>query len=119
VAPAPKLAIYAGRKFHRTPARRGAGSGAFESTHWTVVLEAAQQDSAAGDAALASLCTMYWYPIYAFIRRSGRSPRTLKISRKVSSSAVGKELVEFRDPRRGPFSVIAAESGETFSNQRP
>jgi RNA polymerase sigma-70 factor (ECF subfamily) len=55
------------------PPAVGAGSGAFESTHWTVVLEAAQQDSAAGAAALASLCTMYWYPIYAFIRRSGRS----------------------------------------------
>lgn len=45
-----------------------------ETTHWTVVLEAARRDSATGQAALAELCRAYWYPVYAFIRRSGRSP---------------------------------------------
>ena len=42
-----------------------------EATHWTVVLAAARQDSAGGQAALAALCQTYWYPVYAFIRRSG------------------------------------------------
>jgi len=45
----------------------------FESTHWTVVLEAARQDSPAGQAALASLYHKYRKPIYAFVRRSGYS----------------------------------------------
>ncbi len=26
------------------------------------------------NAALADLCTAYWYPLYAFIRRKGRGP---------------------------------------------
>ncbi len=43
------------------------------TTHWTVVLEAARQDSATGQTALAVLCQTYWYPVYAFIRRGGRS----------------------------------------------
>ena len=50
------------------------GASAFESTHWTVVLEAARQDSPSGQRALATLYQSYRYPIYAFIRRSGHSP---------------------------------------------
>jgi len=43
----------------------------FHTTHWTAVLTAQTgQDAAAGEA-LASLCSTYWYPLYAFIRRSG------------------------------------------------
>src|SRR5687767_3134100 len=49
------------------------GPTGFGSTHWTVVLEAARQDSPAGQAALGTLCRTYWKPIYAFIRRSGHS----------------------------------------------
>jgi RNA polymerase sigma factor (sigma-70 family) len=49
-------------------------SAGFKSTHWTVVLEAARQDSASGQAALGSLYKTYWVPIYAFVRRSGQSP---------------------------------------------
>ncbi len=50
------------------------GPAVFQTTRWTVVLEAAQQDSASGQAALAALYQTYRYPIYAFIRRSGHLP---------------------------------------------
>jgi len=45
----------------------------FESTHWTVVLEAAQHDSPLGQVALGTLYRTYWKPIQAFVRRSGVS----------------------------------------------
>lgn len=46
---------------------------AFPTTHWTLV-QAVQGDSAeAASKAMESLCQRYWYPIYAFLRRSGRS----------------------------------------------
>jgi len=50
-------------------------SAGFKSTHWTVVLEAARQDSVSGQAALGSLYETYRAPIYAFVRRSGQSPQ--------------------------------------------
>src|SRR5436309_15267744 len=50
-----------------------AGAARFQSTHWTVVLEAARQESPSGQAALAALYQTYRYPVYAFIRRSGQS----------------------------------------------
>jgi RNA polymerase sigma factor (sigma-70 family) len=46
----------------------------FHTTHWTVVLTARAKDSTAAREALASLCSTYWYPLYAFIRRQGFSP---------------------------------------------
>ena len=44
----------------------------FHETHWTIVLQAAGQDTLAGKA-LQDLCQTYWYPLYAFVRRQGRS----------------------------------------------
>ena len=48
------------------------GSIVFATTHWSVVL-AAQGESTAADAALERLCRTYWKPLYAFVRREGRS----------------------------------------------
>ena len=47
-----------------------AGGMVFATTHWSVVLTAQGQSSAA-QAALETLCRTYWMPLYAFIRREG------------------------------------------------
>jgi DNA-directed RNA polymerase specialized sigma24 family protein len=44
------------------------GSTAFTTTHWSLVLEAQGQSSAAQEA-LEKLCRTYWRPVYGFIRR--------------------------------------------------
>src|SRR5437762_5780881 len=46
----------------------------FHTTHWTLILEARDQQGPTAGAALESLCGTYWYPLYAFIRRQGASP---------------------------------------------
>ena len=51
-----------------------ATSRGFHTTHWTVVLAAREKDGAVAREALARLCSTYWYPLYAFIRRQGSSP---------------------------------------------
>ena len=48
------------------------GNVAFNTTQWSVVL-AAQGESTAADEALEKLCRTYWRPLYAFVRREGRS----------------------------------------------
>src|SRR6202790_4501067 len=50
------------------------GAGQFHTTRWTLVLVSAQNQSQAGQTALAELCQIYWYPLYAFARRRGHSP---------------------------------------------
>jgi RNA polymerase sigma-70 factor (ECF subfamily) len=48
------------------------GAREFATTQWSVVLAAGSDNSRAAPA-LARLCSAYWYPIYAFIRRQGRN----------------------------------------------
>ena len=51
-----------------------ADAASFSSTHWSVILSAAQDQTLAGQAALAELCRTYWYPLYSHVRRRGYSP---------------------------------------------
>jgi len=46
----------------------------FLTTHWSVVHRAATADDPGAQAALAQLCAASWFPIYAYIRRSGKTP---------------------------------------------
>ncbi len=46
----------------------------FTTTHWSVVLSAQKKDSARSANALETLCRAYWYPLYAYARRLGRTP---------------------------------------------
>jgi len=50
----------------------------FNTTHWTVVLAAKSGNSTASHEALSSLCSTYWYPLYAFIRRQGSDAEEAK-----------------------------------------
>ena len=43
----------------------------FHTTQWSVIVSAADRANPNNHEALAQLCTRYWYPIYAFARRSG------------------------------------------------
>jgi len=48
--------------------------GQFATTHWSVVLRAGRFSDAAESRAaeaLAELCRIYWYPLYAYVRRRG------------------------------------------------
>ena len=50
-----------------------AHSPAFPNTRWSVVLAATQRATPGGAAALDEWCRAYWYPLYAYARRSGRT----------------------------------------------
>src|SRR6266481_2525514 len=58
------------------PDRGGLASGeaGFRTTHWSVIMAARTQDGPVAQEALARLCSIYWYPLYAFLRRRGCSP---------------------------------------------
>jgi DNA-directed RNA polymerase specialized sigma24 family protein len=46
----------------------------FPTTHWTLV-HRVREGGAMRQAALEELCALYWYPIYAFLRRRGYPPQ--------------------------------------------
>jgi len=96
------------------------GPSRFHTTHWSVVLAAADGTSPQAEAALAALCETYWHPVYAFIRRSGRS----EDDARDLTQAFFARVIERRDlrtarPERGRFrSFLLAAVRHFMSDER-
>jgi len=58
----------------RTPETDNDRPSPFVTTRWSVVLAAKDKTAPESAAALEALCQTYWYPLYAFLRKSGHSP---------------------------------------------
>jgi DNA-directed RNA polymerase specialized sigma24 family protein len=56
------------------PSPGGRNRARFATTRWSLILALDDPSDVRGRAALSALCELYWFPLYAFIRRSGRSP---------------------------------------------
>jgi RNA polymerase sigma-70 factor (ECF subfamily) len=85
--------------------RPESGAVAFNTTHWSVVLEA-QSESPMAHEALEKLCRTYWRPIYGFVRRQG----TLPEEAKDLTQGFFALLLERRD-----FDVVRKEKGRLRS----
>lgn len=46
----------------------------FLTTRWSLVLKARSSQTTEAQKALNELCSAYWYPVYAYIRRTSASP---------------------------------------------
>lgn len=56
--------------------RPAAQDAAFQTTHWSLVLSAKDPHSPLAAEALEKLCRTYWYPLYAFLRGTGKDKET-------------------------------------------
>ena len=54
--------------------RDAPATASFPTTHWSLVIQTGSPASPQARAALEALCSAYWYPLYAFIRRKGNDP---------------------------------------------
>jgi RNA polymerase sigma-70 factor (ECF subfamily) len=82
----------------------GAVADQFATTHWSLVLAAAQRDSPESARALAALCEAYWYPLYAFARRRGHSPEDAQdLTQGFFAVLLEKEYLRVADSARGKF----------------
>ena len=52
----------------------GPATGLFPSTRWSLIVQAAAPATPQAREALEELCSLYWHPVYAFIRRKGNDP---------------------------------------------
>ncbi len=94
---------------------------AFRTTHWSVVLAAREQDdSAAAREALGSLCSTYWYPLYAFIRRQGNSPHEAEdLTQEFFRNFLERDSLRNVAPAGGKFrSFLLACLKHFLANQR-
>lgn len=85
------------------------------STHWSVVLLAGASDSPESQAALESLCSDYWTPLYAYARRSGNSEADAKdITQSFFRHFLEKKYIRAADPHRGRFRSFLLTSFRHF-----
>jgi RNA polymerase sigma-70 factor (ECF subfamily) len=76
----------------------------FATTHWSVVLQAGQGDSPAAEAALERLCQVYWPPLYAYVRRLGRSETDAQdLTQQFFAHFLERNYFRVADRQRGKF----------------
>jgi RNA polymerase sigma-70 factor (ECF subfamily) len=86
------------------PSRDSRAEPRFATTRWSVVLSAGERESPDSDRALASLCELYWYPLYAFARRQGRQPAEAQDQTQAFfARLLEKDYLQAADQQRGRF----------------
>ncbi|MGA3265941.1 MAG: sigma-70 family RNA polymerase sigma factor [Verrucomicrobiota bacterium] len=80
------------------------GAGNFTATNWSMVLEAGRGDGPRAADALERLCRIYWYPIYAFIRRRGADRfHAEDLTQSFFALLLAKEMLKKVERQKGKF----------------
>lgn len=92
----------------------------FATTSWTKVLASREAPSTEARLALESLCRIYWYPLYAFVRRQGHgADESRDLTQAYFAELLEKGYLDDYDPERGRFRVFLMTSVKHFlSKQR-
>jgi len=99
-----------------TEDRAGGGRNAvFATTHWSVVLSAAGRGPAQSSHALETLCRTYWYPLYAYVRRTGKSPEDAEdLTQAFFARLLEQDWLAAADQTRGRFRSFLLGSFKHF-----
>jgi DNA-directed RNA polymerase specialized sigma24 family protein len=82
----------------------GSSPGQFPTTRWSRVVLAGDPDARLARESLAELCSAYWYPLYAYIRRRGYGPEVAQdLTQDFFARLLEKGLLAEADPSRGRF----------------
>jgi DNA-directed RNA polymerase specialized sigma24 family protein len=94
--------------------------GGFPTTRWSRVVAAGDRDVPEAVEALAELCSAYWFPLYAFIRRKGNNPdQALDLTQGYFSHLLERRVVAAADPARGRFrSFLLADCSHFLAHER-
>jgi DNA-directed RNA polymerase specialized sigma24 family protein len=91
------------------------GPARFSTTHWSIVAEAAQDDSPNASDAMAQLCRSYWYPLYAYVRRKGYdAPDAQDLTQEFFARLLARNFLNVADRNKGKFRSFLLGSMEHF-----
>jgi RNA polymerase sigma factor (sigma-70 family) len=88
----------------------------FTATRWTLVLSAAQENWSTQTAeAMAELCRIYWYPLYAFVRRRGFETHEAEdLTQEFFARLLSKNYLASVGPEKGKFRSFLLASLQHF-----
>lgn len=82
----------------------GTRTGVFATTQWSLVVSAGHGSQPGARAALEELCRLYWYPLYAFLRRVGhRDVDAEDLIQGFFASLIEQDWLATADPAKGRF----------------
>jgi RNA polymerase sigma factor (sigma-70 family) len=79
--------------------------GMFATTQWSLVLAAGHRgDDARASEALEVLCRIYWYPLYAYVRRRGCTPGDAEdLTQEFFGRLLARDYLARANPLAGKF----------------
>ena len=87
----------------------------FATTRWSMVLAAGAGPSERADRALAELCSGYWHPLYAYVRRRGYDPDdACDLTQAFFARLIEHRKLAAADPVRGRFRSFLLTSMRNF-----
>ena len=91
------------------------GSSQFTTTHWSVVLAAAQCGTDHSAQALELLCRTYWFPLYAFVCRRGyKGYEAEDLTQEFFARLLQKDYLHSVDRGKGKFRSFLLAALEHF-----
>jgi len=93
----------------------GSRAAVFDTTHWSVVLQAGGNDSPQAADALATLCRAYWFPLYAYVRRQGHTVEDAQdFTQAFFARLLERKSFQLADRNRGRFRTFLLTSLKYF-----
>ena len=94
-------------------------AGCFDQTRWSIVVAAVGGDSTQARTALEQLCTTYWYPLYAFVRREGHAAHDAQdLTQEFFARLLEKDWLGSVDREKGKFrSFLLAAMRHFLANE--
>jgi RNA polymerase sigma-70 factor (ECF subfamily) len=101
------------------PLSESPAPGNFGTTRWSLVGRAGASSLESAQA-LAALCELYWYPLYAYVRRHGRTPHDAQdLTQGFFAQLLEKRSLAVADQQRGRFrSFLLTSMKHYLANQR-
>jgi RNA polymerase sigma factor (sigma-70 family) len=92
----------------------------FPATRWSLIVRSRQRPTADSCEALESLCSGYWYPLYAYARRQGEKVEDAQdLTQGFFARLLEKQFLKDFDRERGRFRVfLLAAFRHHISNER-
>jgi RNA polymerase sigma-70 factor (ECF subfamily) len=91
------------------------GRGGFATTRWTLIRAATERAKPEARQALERLCQLYWFPVYAHIRRKGNSAdQSADLTQAFFAHMLESDALDTAEPERGRFRSFLLTCADHF-----